>query len=260
MVEAKAPVSTIEEGLTARELADVDRDPAGKPVFARLRPRDAATILILDRRGGETKVLMGRRHHGHAFMPGKFVFPGGRADPGDGSVPACAELDPADRAKLMAGMGSRATMRRTRALALAAIRETYEEAGLLIGRNAAFDHPHGDWQAFGQHGVAPDLSALRYVARATTPPGRVRRFDTRFFAAFRETVAASLPEGTGPSGELEDLHWLTFQEATALDIPPITRTILNEVAARLDIDPQLRPGGQIVQYAMRHGRMIREII
>ena len=259
-MEAKASVSAVEEGLTAGELADIDRDLAGAPAARILRPRDAATVLILDRSGGEMKVLMGRRHHGHAFMPGKFVFPGGRADPGDGKVPTCRELDPADQAKLLAGMGGRATPRRARALALAAIRETYEEAGLLIGRKTTFAHHHGDWQAFGDHGVAPDLTQLRYVARATTPPGGVRRFDTRFFATFREAIAASLPQGTGPSGELEDLHWLTFGEAAALDIPSITRTILNDVAARLSTDPELRPGGQIVQYAMRHGRMTRQTI
>ena len=48
-----------------------------------LRPKDAASLIILDRRGSEPKVLMGRRHPGHAFMPGKFVFPGGRIDAGD---------------------------------------------------------------------------------------------------------------------------------------------------------------------------------
>jgi 8-oxo-dGTP pyrophosphatase MutT (NUDIX family) len=256
-----APVTKIEAGLTDQQLAYVDRDPprpgSGAPVR---RPRDAATILVLDRSGEELKVLMGRRHHGHAFMPGKFVFPGGRTDPGDGSVPAATELDPVDTEKLLSGMGARATTRRVRALALAAIRETYEEAGLLLGRKTAFDHAHGDWKAFVERGVAPDLSALRFVARAITPPGRVRRFDTRFFVAFREAIAESLPEGTGPSGELEDLHWLTFEDAVALDLPPITRTILHEVAARFSDDPRLKPGLPVVEYRMRHRRFVRNVI
>lgn len=235
--------------------------PHGKPAVAQpMRPRDAATLVILDNSDGKPRVLMGRRHHGHVFMPGKFVFPGGRTDPGDREVPAVAELDPVDRAKLLAGMGNRPSQGRARALALAAIRETFEEAGLLIGRKAAFEHSHPDWQAFADHGVAPDLSALRFVARAITPPGRTRRFDTRFFATFRGSVAAALPEGTGPSGELEDLHWLTFDDADRLDLPSITRSILAEIAALLAVDPGLTPGLPVVHYAMRHRRYIREVV
>ena len=48
-----------------------------------LRPRDAATLIIVDASGKKPKVLMGRRHERHSFMPGKFVFPGGRVDPAD---------------------------------------------------------------------------------------------------------------------------------------------------------------------------------
>ena len=258
-MDDNGPIEKIQAGVTARQIAHLDRDPP-KPDVKPMRPRDAATILILDRTPDGLKVLMGRRHRGHAFMPGKFVFPGGRVDPHDGNVPAAAELDPVDLSKLLQGMGSRPSPRRARALALAAIRETYEEAGLLIGHNGDFGYDHGDWHAFAAHGIAPDLSSLRFVARAVTPPGRVRRFDTRFFVAFREAIAASLPEGTGPSGELEDLHWLTFGETNSLELPPITRTILSEVAERYADDPGLTAGIPVVQYSMRHNRFVREVI
>lgn len=75
------------------------------------------------------------------------------------------------------------TEARARALALAAIRETFEEAGLLVGRRVAFvprTRARG-WAAFLAHGVVPALDALEYVARVITPPGNPRRFDTRFF-------------------------------------------------------------------------------
>lgn len=70
-----------------------------------LRPRDAASLLLVDRSGSEPRILMGRRHASLVFMPGKFVFPGGRADPVDGAIAAAAELNNNDVAKLLAGMG-----------------------------------------------------------------------------------------------------------------------------------------------------------
>ncbi|KXF77641.1 hypothetical protein ATN84_09835 [Paramesorhizobium deserti] len=229
-----------------------------------LRPRDAASLILVDREGKDFRVLMGRRHMGHVFMPGKFVFPGGRADPADGDIPAAAELVGPDEQKLMAGMGARPTRRRARALALCAIRETYEEAGLFLGSpvgngtKPASSHP--DWEAFSARSLAPDLSALRYAARAITPPGNIRRFDTRFFIAFRDAIADHLPEGTGPSGELEELCWLSFADACSLDLPSITLTILRETEAQLRDSPALSPGLPVVQYKMRYGRFVREVI
>ncbi|MEA3024010.1 MAG: hypothetical protein QOK01_2862, partial [Alphaproteobacteria bacterium] len=51
--------------------------------FPPMRPRDAATMIIIDRATPAPQVLLGRRHRGHKFMPGKFVFPGGRVEPID---------------------------------------------------------------------------------------------------------------------------------------------------------------------------------
>lgn len=229
-----------------------------------LRPRDAASLILVDREDKDFRVLMGRRHMSHVFMPGKFVFPGGRADPADGDIAAAAELVGPDEQKLMAGMGARATRRRARALALCAIRETYEEAGLFLGSPVANGakpaSSHPDWTAFAARGLMPDLSVLRYVARAVTPPGNIRRFDTRFFIAFRDAVAGHLPEGTGPSGELEDLRWLSFAQARSLDLPSITLTILKEIEAQLRDSPAPAPGLPVVQYRMRYGRYVREIV
>ncbi|HEX2511749.1 MAG TPA: NUDIX hydrolase, partial [Xanthobacteraceae bacterium] len=92
------------------------------PIHPVTRPKDSSSLIILDRSGAEPKVLLGRRHEDHAFMPGKFVFPGGRVEAADARMPSASELDPHAAAKLMQG----ASARKARALALAAIRETFE--------------------------------------------------------------------------------------------------------------------------------------
>ncbi|QND54199.1 NUDIX hydrolase [Phyllobacterium sp. 628] len=229
-----------------------------------MRPRDAASLLIIDRSSKDLRILMGKRHMRHVFMPGKFVFPGGRTERTDGRVVAAHELSEADQAKLLMGMGTRPSNRRCRALALSAIRETYEEAGLFLGNRTHAAHAnnatsHPDWAAFAERNILPDLSVMRYFARATTPPGRTRRFDTRFFMVFRDAVADSLPEATGPSQELEELCWLPFAQALQLDIPTITRAIIEEAKAFLADNPDLSPGHSIVQYGMKYGRFVREV-
>lgn len=223
-----------------------------------IRPRDAATLILLDRKGDEFLVLMGRRHARHAFMPGKFVFPGGRTDPADSRIPVASALHPEDEARLTAGSG-RTSPARARAIALSAIRETYEEAGLLIGQKGAFASAKRDWQGFVEHGVMPSLQALRFIARAITPPNRVRRFDTRFLAAWRDDVAVELPDG-GPTNELEDVVWLPLAKARQADIPDITRTVLEELETRLARDPLLRPGGPVPFYRLVRNRFVREIL
>ncbi len=229
-----------------------------------LRPRDAASLLLIDRSGTTPRILMGRRHSSLAFMPGKVVFPGGRADPADGAITAASELSPSDTQKLMTGMGARASLRRARALGLCAIRETFEETGLRIARPTSVDiarPKHADWCAFLDEGMLPQLSSLRYFARAVTPPDNVRRFDTRFFIAFRDNLPEIQNQKLVPSGELEDLDWVSLDEIGKLDLVHITQAILKEATAllmdtRLDLPATL----PVVQYSKRHGRFVREVI
>lgn len=193
----------------------------------RQRPRDAAT-LILVKGGRSPEVLMGRRAPGHVFMASKWVFPGGRIDRADFTAAACADPSPASRARLETELPPR----RARALCLTAIRETFEETGLILGRTAPPASVAGPWREFRQAGALPDLAALTYVARAITPPGRTRRFDARFFMADASALLA--PEPTAGSGELDEIAWLPLDDARALDLPAITRFVLGEVAERLD--------------------------
>lgn len=199
----------------------------------RLKPRDAATLIIIDRASGEPRVLMGRRRMDQVFMPGKYVFPGGRVDPTDRKVPVADELRPAEAAKLGLGTRGAPALARARALALAAIRETFEESGIIIGARAQGEVTarHESWRAFLSHGFLPALSALTFFARAITPPGRPRRYDTRFFSA----DATAIAHRADPiDEELQELRWLTFEEARAVDLPAITRVILDDLTDQLD--------------------------
>ncbi|WP_036484134.1 NUDIX hydrolase [Nitratireductor basaltis] len=223
-----------------------------------LRPKDAATLILLDRSASVPRVLMGRRHQRHTFMPGRYVFPGGRTDPGDGRIRLAATLHPDEASKLRARAG-RLSDTRARAIAMSAIRETYEEAGLLLGRRGDFRTRSPQWQAFVEAGIEPCLDRLRLIARAITPPGRVRRYDTRFLATFRDDVAVELPQG-GPTEELEELLWLPIAEAMEHEIPMITRTVLKDLQDRLTQDPDLKPGGAVPFYAMRGKTFKRELL
>jgi len=195
-----------------------------------VRPKDAASLVLVRRDKDAVRVLMGERAKAHVFLPGRFVFPGGGLDASDLRLNAPTDLRPEVRAKVAAG----SSPARARALALAAIRETFEETGLLVGKRSStpLKTRSGAWRRFYAQGIIPQLEALEFIARAITPPGRPRRFDARFFMADSEHIAATLaPEAA--SGELLKPVWLTLSEARAVDILPITQCVLNEVEARL---------------------------
>src|SRR6202044_3515506 len=154
------------------------------------RPVDAATLILVDRTAATPKVLVGKRHDKVVFMPGKFVFPGGRVDKSDNRIPVAAPIPNPLEANLVKGSPKIAPSR-ARALAVAAIREACEETGLCLGRKAQSSMPalSGPWKPFADAGLLPDPSGLFLIARAITPPGRVRRYDTRFFTADASAIA-----------------------------------------------------------------------
>ena len=200
-----------------------------------VEPRDAATLMLIDRSGATPKVLLGRRHHGHKFMPGKFVFPGGRLEPHDAEMSRISDLHPDIQAKLNTRVAS-PSADFARALALTAIRETAEETGLLLGvrRDAPPATPGEIWAEFAEAKVHPDLGQIHFIARAITPPGRPKRFDTRFFTADATSVAHKIEGVVGPDSELVELAWAPISEAAHLDMPTITGVILEELLARVE--------------------------
>ncbi len=208
--------------------------------------RDAATMLVIDRTGRTPKVLLGRRHHGHKFMPGKYVFPGGRVERVDRRMSAATALDKRVEARLMKEVRY-PSAEKSRGFPLAAIREVFEETGLILGTKmdqplATFPPkgkeegprhaPSNEWSRFAQSGVAPDLAAVHFIARAITPPGRPRRFDTRFFAVDANAIAARIDGVVGPDTELVELVWLPIEESLKLDMPGITMAVLQELKIR----------------------------
>ena len=209
-----------------------DREDEGEIILENKpspRPRDAATLILVRRDQAQPRVLMGKRSSGHDFMPDKYVFPGGRVDPQDGRVVAYSELSQNEEHRLRYQ-----TRRSPRAFAMTAIRETFEETGLLIGREAEMPAlaPKG-WERLYKMDIAPNLTHLRFIGRAITPPYRPKRFDARFFMAEAEKV---LIDDRPPldGAELHDLQWVSLKDAMSLDLPNVTRFMLGEIAERLE--------------------------
>jgi 8-oxo-dGTP pyrophosphatase MutT (NUDIX family) len=211
---------------------DASADLRDAPLAANpaLRPKDAATLILVRKDGPRPRVLMGRRAAGHVFMASKWVFPGGRLDRADHAAPAASALSQETAAALQRTLPPR----RARALALAAVRETFEETGLIFGRPGQ-GHAAGPWRPFLATGHLPDLDPLAFIARAITPPGRSRRFDVRFFLADSAGLV-SLEPGAG-CGELDETAWIDLAETATLDLPAITRFVIQETLQRL-ADPR----------------------
>jgi 8-oxo-dGTP pyrophosphatase MutT (NUDIX family) len=239
-----------------KRMNEVERDLTSPYV----RPKDAATLILVDRSGRVPKVLLGKRHARHKFMPGKFVFPGGRVDPVDKLMPVARDLDPHAQAHLLKRL-QRPSAAKARAFALAAIRETLEETGLVLGvrgGDAAAKIPNGPWTAFADAKALPDLSMLRFIGRAITPPGRPRRFDARFFTTDANAIAHRIEGVTGPDAELVELVWMPLGDAKQLDMPAVTGVMLEELDAR--IADGFGHDLPVPFYSMPRGRFRRELL
>lgn len=214
----------------AERMTNTERDQT----FPDSEPRDAATLMLIDRSGPQAKVLLGRRHHSHKFMPGKFVFPGGRLEMHDREMSSVSELHPESEKKLLERVAA-PSPDFARALALTAVRETAEETGLLLGVQGDVPPktPGEIWAEFEKAKVHPDLGQIHFIARAITPPNRPKRFDTRFFTADASSISHTIEGVVGPDSELVELTWVPILEAAHLDMPTITGIILEELAARV---------------------------
>lgn len=199
-----------------------------------VRPRDAASLVVFRRRAGngddraqDVEVLVGRRSDRARFKPGMYVFPGGGLERADHRVQAVSGLDPSVITRLAVG-GSAA---RAHALALAAIRETWEEVGLMFGAPGDIGvNPSPSWQAFRAQGIAPALDRLAYLGRAITPSPQPIRFHARFFAAEVSDVHGE-PK---PSGELSDVQWVSLADTARLGLMPVTLLMLDALKRRLE--------------------------
>ena len=172
---------------------DVSEAPA-KARHPVVRPRDAASLILLRGEGQELEVLAGRRPLHVRFMPGVHVFPGGA-------------IDPPDRVFWSIESGTEALGPKLARCARAALRETWEEAGVLVGCPAAWHSgapaTRPIERAYREHGLAAAMDLLTYVGRAITPSHSNRRFNTRFFLSDGGNVFGE----PAASEELEDVRW-----------------------------------------------------
>ena len=219
-----------------------------KPDPARLR--DAATVVLV-RRGPEgPAVLMGMRGAKAAFMPSKYVFPGGAVDAEDAAFSLAVEPDPVtlQRLAIVPRAESRVTPQQILA---AALRELAEETGLLIGQPG-----ESPMTGYAEAGLMPDASGLHYVFRAITPAGRPRRFDARFFLADASHVQGDPDDFSRACDELSHLHWVPMAEARRLELPFITEVVLAECAAMVAAagDGPLKPPASVPFFDNREAR------
>lgn len=241
------------------ERRKADNTTVAKRSSAILRPRDAATLVIVDRSGTVPRILMGRRRPDQVFLPDTFVFPGGRVEAADRALARIHTLKHGQALQLKIAMRGRVSDIRASALALAAVRETFEETGIILGEAGHHDRsgPIGGWAEFLSKGYRPRLDSLAFFARAVTPPGRPRRYDTRFFL----TDASGIVHRSGNTdGELLDIDWFTLDKARTLKLPSITHHVIEDIAALLNKPRGLSLARGIPFYAHRYGRLERQLL
>jgi len=194
-----------------------------------VRPVDAASVVLIRGDAQRAEVLMGRRRKRASFLPNIYVFPGGRVDNLDRHAPRELAFNP-ETDRLIRRHAPATT---PLPLAIAAMRETFEETGYLIARDAPAAQFEGlpdtpFWQALRAAGAVPDLARMDYIARALTPTLSHKRFNTRFFLIDANEARGELID----EGELEDLHWVALDRAHRLPIVDVTEFVLNQARSR----------------------------
>jgi len=216
------------------------------------RPHDSASVVLLRGARQEPEVLLGRRRLNARFMPGVYVFPGGRVDPTDAAHGAAFPL----RDDVMTQMGRHCPPRRATALAWAALRETWEETGLLIGEPGDISDSDASplHAAYAEANLRPAAGRLDYILRAITPTRSPIRFNTRFFLADAETTSGTLQHTT----ELEDIGWRSAAEALdTLELMTVTRLALDEAVNLWRENPAPDPNRPVKRlFNRRSTRMI----
>ena len=198
-------------------------------------PVDAATLLLVNFNNKSPTVLMGKRHSRHSFMPDKYVFPGGKVDQCDRKINVAGALHPIVEERLMKQTRSPSPIK-ARSFALAAIRETFEETGIMLGTKdfgSPPPVPETSWEQFSLIGVFPQIDSVHFIARAVTPPSYPKRYDTRFFLADVSEIGHMIDDAAGPDKEFTELVWVSLEKAKLMDIPSITQRVIEEATVRI---------------------------
>ena len=182
------------------------------------RAKDAASLIVYRKRKNSIEVLMGKRQSRASFAPGVYVFPGGTLERADNKLrpPIPFKID---------GLAHGATLR-IHGLAHAAIRETWEETGLLLGQKGELGKTsHPTWEQCRLERMVPTPHHLSYLARAITSTASRTRFHARFFVAPLDLFCGSLID----NGELLDLRWIQLAGQVNLPMWGVTEFILEEL-------------------------------
>ena len=191
--------------------------------------RNAATVIVVRNKYDNPSVLMGQRGVNAAFMPSKFVFPGGAVDDQDLAIDIKKSINAVCKKRLLKENENG----RWSALVAAAIRELFEETGQIIGIEQEWPEPPNSWRDFAKTGSVPEASHMSFVFRAITPPGRPRRFDARFFLIQAQEHKTNLDDISKASDELSHLQWIPLTDTKNFDLPFITQVVLAEVSGNL---------------------------
>ena len=202
------------------KITDKEREQRKKLTRAP-KPKIASTLVITCGSDENLKILMGQRSKRHDFMPSVYVFPGGRVDRADSYAPYTGALSARTEHILQAAF----TPRRARAVVLASLRETWEETGLMLGKEAKTTRnlTHPSYDAFREARLTPDLSGIEVFGRAVTPPQRHKRFDAWFFIKHLGDIT---PPAISDSHELQNVGWFTFEQIEKLEKQRATTMML----------------------------------
>lgn len=197
--------------------------------YPNTKPKNAASLVVADVSGPRPKFLMGQRSEAHVFMPGYVVFPGGAMERTD----ECSQNIHENDSKRLSAQSTRNNL--PEALLGCALRETFEETGLDL-----FGH----------------TKPLRYIGRAITPPGQIRRYDTRFFLTIveRHSIGSLSP----PDNELLTVDWFDAQIIAHGRLHRITELVLEAAMARLEADPELTKDLKTPTHRFRYGKPVVE--
>ncbi len=187
--------------------------------------------MVVRDRATAPKILMGQRGAKAAFMPNKFVFPGGAVDVQDFDIALVADISE----PCLSRLADDADPALSNPLCVAAIRELFEETGQILGTPSRWPGAvPQNWKDFAVDGYRPDASGLKFVFRAITPPGRPRRFDARFFLVDSDLLVTDPDDFSAACDELSHLQWIPLMDVRKFDLPFITEVVLAEVAAQLE--------------------------
>ena len=191
------------------------------------RPRDASSLVLLKNSGKIVKVLLGKRSDKTRFMPGAWVFPGGVVDKTDHTISINTSLNKNIIKRLAVSNNARTA----KALALASIRETVEETGLILGKKCEnntkvdYEEDNNGISIMSKLGLEPDLSKLFYLGRAITPTFSPIRFHARFFVADAKHLTGKIQT----TNELVEIEWVPLEKATKLPMADVTEFMINEL-------------------------------